>query len=61
MSSLTKYIRKNLLCPVKVMNALTEAGLISDNCVLDEDVADVDCGRAIAWLDTQPHQRLKYT
>lgn len=59
MSALEKYVRKNLLDSVKVMNALMDAGLISDNCVSVSDVADVDCAKAIAWLDTKPHQPLK--
>jgi hypothetical protein len=59
MSTLVKFVRKNLLDPVKVINALTAAGLISDNCVHIEDVADADCARAIEWLDTQPYKSLK--
>lgn len=59
MSTLEKYVRKNLLDPVKVMNALMDAGLISDNCIAIGDVADVDCARAIEWLDTKPHKPLK--
>lgn len=59
MNTLVKYIRKNLLDPVKVMNLLMDSGLISDNCVTPEDVADVDCARAIEWLDTKPHKPLK--
>lgn len=59
MSTLEKYVLKNLLDPVKVMNALMDAGLISDNCIAIGDVADADCARAIEWLDTKPHKPLK--
>jgi hypothetical protein len=32
------------------MNALQDAGIISDNCVTWADVADVDKERALKWL-----------
>lgn len=47
MNQLEKYVRKNLLDPVKAMNSLMDSGLISDNCVWPADVADVDCARAV--------------
>ena len=59
MSTLEKYVQKHLLDPVKVMNALAEAGIISDNCIAISDVADADCARAIEWLDTKPHKPLQ--
>lgn len=32
------------------MNALQDAGIVSDNCVLACDVAEADCTAAIAFL-----------
>lgn len=60
MNTLEKYIYKNLLNPIRVMNALMDSGMISDNCVLPEHVADEDCARAIEWLEAQPKNHLKF-
>jgi hypothetical protein len=47
-NSLQDYIAKNKLDPVKVMNELQDHGIISDNCIHPEDVAD--SGKAVSWL-----------
>lgn len=60
MNLLEKYLRKNLFDPTRVMNALMDAGLISDNAVWPADVADVDCARAVEWLELQPRKNLVY-
>lgn len=60
MNLLEKYLRKNLFDPTRAMNALMASGLISDNCVWPADVADVDCARAIDWLELQPRKNLIY-
>lgn len=60
MNLLEKYIRKNLLDPIKAMNALQESCIISDNCVWPADVADADCLAAIAWLESKPQKHLKH-
>lgn len=48
MNSLQKHLKGEN--EISAMNRLTEAGIISDNCVLAADVAEVDCERAIWFL-----------
>jgi len=50
MNALEQYISEYALDETDVLNSLTEAGVISDNCVLACDVADSDCAKAIVWL-----------
>lgn len=49
-TSLTIFIRRAGLNEVKALNALTEAGLISDLCVNAADVASCDCFAACLFL-----------
>lgn len=50
MTKLTEYIMENDLDHDKAMNALQNAGVISDNAVTSEQVADADCQKAIETL-----------
>jgi len=54
MNLLEQYIDKYALDEIETLNRLTEAGLISDNCVLACDVAESDCLKAIEWLKANP-------
>lgn len=54
MNSLELYIQKHGLDPVATMNRLTDAGIISDNCVNASDVASIDCFHACLWLQKNP-------
>ena len=46
MNALSEYCKTFHLDPVKAMNLLQDYGLVSDNCVTVEDVAEVDCDLA---------------
>ena len=46
MNLLEQHLAEHSIDEVKAMNWLTDEGIISDNCVLARDVADVDCKRA---------------
>lgn len=50
MNALQLHIQNTRLEPESTMNALTEAGIISDNAVAPADVADADCSKAVFWL-----------
>lgn len=50
MNTLTRHIKTSKLDEFQIMNQLTEAGIISDNCVRSEDVAHKDCETACNWL-----------
>ena len=50
MNSLETYIRSKSLNEIESMNALQDAGVISDLCVFACDVAEADCTAAIAFL-----------
>lgn len=50
MNSLEKHLSGKGLDEIQSMNALQDAGIVSDNCVLAQDVAECDCTAAIAFL-----------
>lgn len=50
MNSLEKYLSGRGLDEIQSMNALQDADIVSDNCVLAQDVAECDCTAAIAFL-----------
>jgi len=50
MNSLELHLREKKLNEIDSMNALQEAGIISDLCVFACDVAESDCTAAIAFL-----------
>jgi hypothetical protein len=50
MNSFENHIRLKRLNEIESMNALQDAGIVSDNCVLACDVAESDCTQAIAFL-----------
>ncbi len=56
MNSLENHIRLKQLNEIESMNALQDAGIVSDLCVFACDVAECDCTAAIAFLT---FQRLK--
>ena len=49
MNTLEHYIEYKRLNPVKVMNALQNNGVISDECIFPDDVRD--SGQAVYWLE----------
>lgn len=51
MNLLEQHIADNHLNPDLAMNALQDAGIISDLCVTPSDVANANCFPAIVWLD----------
>jgi len=51
MNALTTFISSIGLDPIKAMNELQDAGIVSDNCVTTEDVGRPDVFRAMKWLD----------
>jgi hypothetical protein len=57
MNALEKFIHLSGLDETAAMNRLQENNVISDNCIIANDVADVDCGRAIDFLKN-PHERV---
>jgi len=48
-NSLCSYIAVNQLNPKEAMNTLQNHGIISDNCIAPEEVAD--SGKAISFLN----------
>jgi len=50
MNSLEQHLRAKSLNEIDSMNALQDAGVISDLCVFACDVAESDCTAAIAFL-----------
>jgi hypothetical protein len=50
MNSLETHLRAKSLNEIESMNALQDAGIISDLCVFACDVAESDCTAAIAFL-----------
>lgn len=54
MNLLQNYIILNGLSETDTMNKLQDQGIISDNCVNAEDVANVNCDRAVEWLEENP-------
>ena len=50
MNSLEQHLRAKSLNEIDSMNALQDAGIISDLCVFACDVAECDCTAAIAFL-----------
>jgi hypothetical protein len=51
MNSLLLYVLQNDMDADETMNLLQEHAVISDNCVTISDVCEVDCKRAVAWLE----------
>lgn len=54
MNQLQNYIILHNLSELHTMNLLQDQGIISDNCIRAEDVADSDCPNAIAFLQSTP-------
>lgn len=54
MNDLEKYLLSKRISPVEAMNRLQDFGIVSDNAVWPADVADVDCERAIKFLQENP-------
>jgi len=50
MNSLETHLRAKSLNEIDSMNALQDAGIISDLCVFACDVSEADCTAAIAFL-----------
>lgn len=50
MNELERWIKDSKVDPIQSMNRLQDNGIISDNCIYAEDVADVDCESAIKFL-----------
>jgi hypothetical protein len=50
MNSLEAHIRAKSLNEIDSMNALQDAGVVSDLCIFACDVAESDCTAAIAFL-----------
>jgi hypothetical protein len=53
-NSLCAYIAVNQLDPKEVMNTLQSHGVISDNCISPEDVAD--SGKAVSFLNLRSEE-----
>lgn len=49
MNKLEQWIKDTHNNEITVMNLLQEHGVISDNCVMAEDVGN--CNKAIVWLN----------
>jgi hypothetical protein len=54
MNALQDYIQKNARNETELMNALQDHGIISDNCVTAEEVADTS--KAIAFLESKTNE-----
>lgn len=54
MTSLEHHIASLGLDPCEVMDALQDAGIISDNAIHARDVANTDQWRAIVFINNQP-------
>jgi len=50
MNSLEQHLRAKKLNEIEAMNALQDAGIVSDLAVFACDVAECDCTSAIAFL-----------
>lgn len=48
MNNLEQWITDNNHNEITIMNLLQEYGVISDNCIMAEDVGN--CNKAIVWL-----------
>jgi hypothetical protein len=57
-NALEYYIAQHELSESDCMNQLQDAGVISDNCVLANDVCYLDCNNAIAFLKEQHANRI---
>lgn len=53
MKSLRDYLSANRIDEVEAMNLLQEHGIISDECVVPEDVGD--SGKALTWIHDRRH------
>lgn len=53
MNPLQRHLHQHQLDPRDAMNALMDAGLVSDNAVWPEDVAEADCKGAVEWMMKQ--------
>jgi hypothetical protein len=53
MKSLRDYLLANGIDEVQAMNLLQDHGIISDECVVPEDVGD--SGKALTWLNDRRH------
>jgi len=53
MNALRDYIEAFKLDETAVLNLLQDHGVISDECVLAEEVGDA--GKAVAWLELNPN------
>jgi len=49
MNTLEHYIEYKRLNPVRLMNALQNNGIISDECIFPDEVRD--SGQAVYWLE----------
>lgn len=52
---LQSYLTRRNLPELEIMNKLTEAGLISDNCVMADSVEQFDALKACQWLERNLH------
>jgi hypothetical protein len=52
-AELFSQMRRLQLTEAELMHYLTEAGLISDNCIRLWDIAEPDMTRAVNWLNTK--------
>jgi hypothetical protein len=50
MNRLSEFILRREMDTTEAMNVLQGGGVVSDNCVTAEDVAEVDCQRAVNFL-----------
>lgn len=50
-NALEKLITERGLNETTVLNALTDAGMISDHCVRAMDVANADCKKACQFVE----------
>lgn len=56
-AALLEQMKRLELTEPQVMHVLSEARLISDNCVRLWDIAEPDLSRAVRWLQTR---RVRY-
>lgn len=53
MNSLAAWLKANpQVSELNAMNALQTAGVVSDLCVWADEVAECDCARAVAFLES---------
>lgn len=50
-NSLEAFVDEIGMDPIEAMNTLMSNGIVSDNAVELHDVAEVDCVRAVKFLD----------